>query len=299
MQAKVLRTLITASGPHFIHSDASTRGKTRDRANRGTVAACANQFQDNPVMGGEGFVHHQGWMRPCIQHHNVHPAIVVEIAENRTPAAFGHLERFSALGGNVGVASGAPLKQQVALLVAAAAVVLLDGILQVAGGNEYLPHAIQIEIGPSTPPRSPEAGAGPDARCNCDILEEKIPSDDAEVAVERVDLVLVVRDDDIESAVAVIVPGIRAHGPLFIAILVIGHSRQDADFLESAVATITKEKIFLDVVAHIDIRPAVAIEIRTDDSHGVAFVPADPGGLAHIVKGAVSLVVEEAAPSGA
>src|ERR1039457_1009977 len=115
----------------------------------------------------------------------------------------------------------------------------------------------------------------------------------AVIPVQNVSVVGEVRLEDIQVAVQVIIADSHAHAGLLHAILVQGHAALQADIGESAIAFVAHQETGCGVTSHVDVRPAVVIEIRGHGSHGVTFKLEYPALRAHIGKGAVAVVVVE------
>ena len=97
----------------------------------------------------------------------------------------------------------------------------------------------------------------------------------AEVPEERVRLELVVRHEEIEAAVAVVVAEIGAHPRAGRAVGRHADAGRQRRFLEHAVAFVVVQKIRRRVVGHENIRPPVIVVVADDDAEAVAAVAAD------------------------
>ena len=115
----------------------------------------------------------------------------------------------------------------------------------------------------------------------------------AEIPEERVHLELVIRHEEIQAAVAVVVAEVGAHPGTGLPVDRHGHARGERDLLEDAAAFVVVQKIRRHVVGHENIRPPVIVVIADDDAESVAAVRADAGGLADVSEGAVAVVVIE------
>ena len=99
----------------------------------------------------------------------------------------------------------------------------------------------------------------------------------APVGVEGVDVVGEVGDEEIEVAVAVVVPRVDAHARLGAAVLAVGQTRGGADFAEAESALVAEEEVRLGVVGHVDVGVAVGVEIGEHHPEARQAVPGDPG----------------------
>ena len=76
--------------------------------------------------------------------------------------------------------------------------------------------------------------------------------------------------ENIEPAVAVIIADSHAHSGLLVAILAVGASGEDGDIGERSVVIVAEQNAGLRIHGHINIRPAVVVEIIRDRGNGIA-----------------------------
>jgi hypothetical protein len=290
MEAQVIGTLVTATGADLIDLSLATGGKANDGTDGGPVTDLADEFQDGPMIGVGRLVEHDGGPRAGIGNDDINKAIVSEIAENSAAAALDDVQGTADGPGNVNKPAFALLEEDVALAIGAAVVVLLDGILQMTGSGEYFAFTIVVQVNKSAPPGDQGERTDADTGGGGNILEQEI----AQVAVEGGDLVLVIGDEDVWQAIAIVIGRIGAHGALFVAELIKGHAGQQADFLEGAVAAVTEEIILHDIVTDEDVRPAITVKIRADHPHSITTVTTDAGAFGDIFERAVAPVAVKA-----
>ena len=121
-------------------------------------------------------------------------------------------------------------------------------------------------------------------------LGEQAPT---EIPEERVRLEFVVRHEEVEAAVAVVVAEIGAHpgaGPPVGRDADAGRQRH---LPEHAVAFVVEQEVRRRVVGHEDVRPPVIVVVADDDAEAVAAMTADARLLADVGEGAVAVVAIE------
>ncbi len=119
-----------------------------------------------------------------------------------------------------------------------------------------------------------------------DVLEEAL----AEIAVERVQLLREIRDEDVREAVAVDVAAVHAHAGLRLAVAVEADAGGIGDVDERAVALVLVEEIANHVVGDVDVGVAVAIEITEGDAEALAGGVGNARRLRDVGKRAVAVV---------
>ena len=118
----------------------------------------------------------------------------------------------------------------------------------------------------------------------------------AAVAVERVQLLGEVGDEDVGQAVAVDVAAIDAHAGLRLAVAVEADAGAVRDVGEGAVAVVPVEEIPHHVVGDVDVGVAVAIEVAERDAEALAGGVGDPRRPRDVGERAVAVVAKQAGP---
>ena len=104
---------------------------------------------------------------------------------------------------------------------------------------------------------------------------------------------MAVGDPQIQHSAALKVRKDRTHRRCGFAILPKGRACLVANFLERPVMLVVKQEVFRAVVGHVDVVPAVVVEVCRRHSHGAAHISGDAGLFADIGEGAVTVVVVE------
>ena len=130
----------------------------------------------------------------------------------------------------------------------------------------------------------------PDAAGERPVLAESL----AEVGVQRRGVAGEVRLDDVDGAVAIVVADAHAHAGLRLAVLAVGAARADADVRERAVVVVAIERARVRVVGHVDVGPAVVVEVEGADAETVGAAGArDARLVGDVLERAVAVVVVE------
>ena len=199
-----------------------------------------------------------------VVHDHVHVAVVVEVAERAPPAEVLGEDRRPRPGGDV-LESSVP---QVAiehprLAVLEVEVLLRDLGVHVAVHEEDVgpPVVVEVEEVDAEAEVLPvHAEAGPEAH----LLEGA-----AVVAVECRHLLGEVRADDVQPAVAVEVAHADSHSRQRGSLPVEGAARGNRHLPEGPVLVVAIEEARRGVAGHVDVGPAVVVEIRRRRSHAV------------------------------
>ena len=140
----------------------------------------------------------------------------------------------------------------------------LDFGIDVAGHVHEIGAAVVVEIGHAGGPldmtiQHAEAGGG------CDILEDALPH----VAIERRDVVGEMRLEDVEPPIGVEVADRHTHAGLLGAVLAVGDAALDGRIGEGAIMIVVVQDRCRRITRHVDIDPAVAIEVRRGGGHRI------------------------------
>src|SRR5262249_53415785 len=148
-----------------------------------------------------------------------------------------------------------------------------DGPAQgVAVTDEEVLPAVEVEVDECRPPADVLPANDGDARSRRLEAEERSPPA-IEEAIQTMQLGLVVGHPQGRLSAAVVVPRIDSHAAIDSAVLGAGHSAGHAAFLEADLAlgrAIKVEKLICSIIAHIEVRLAVAVEVDRKHSHPVA-----------------------------
>ena len=90
-------------------------------------------------------------------------------------------------------------------------------------------------------------------------------------------LELVIRDDQVEPAVPVVVAELRPHAGSRLAVPRHGHTRKQADFAEAPSSLVVEQEIRHAVVGHEHIRPAIVVVVADGNTKTIADVLREPG----------------------
>src|SRR5215472_5148693 len=156
------------------------------------------------------------------------------------------------------------------------------------GGEDVLESVI-VEIEKPNSPAGKGAGGDGKARARGDIFESRRATG---VAVERIGVVGQRREDQIGSAVVIVIPEINSHAGHGAALVIQRNSRQQRDFLEFAVAEVVKQKIRHGIIGDEDIGQTVAIVVGNGDPHALSDLIGETGGRGDIGEGTVVVVAE-------
>jgi hypothetical protein len=160
-----------------------------------------------------------------------------------------------------------------------------------AGGEEQVGKAVVVQVHDAGAPAD-VARFHTQARADGDVAEIAL----AVVAVEHVGVAAKMRLEDIQVSVGIEVSKGQAHARLFLPVLAQRHAGFQALLGEGAVAIVVEEQAGRGVARHVNIGPAVAIEIGRHRGQAIARLHGgDAGFLAHVGERAVAVVVVEAA----
>ncbi len=133
-------------------------------------------------------------------------------------------------------------------------------------------------------------GRHPEAGGHGDVLEEA----GAVVLVEGVGLAREVGHEEVEVAVAVVVARVDAHRRLGEAVGIQRAAGEQGLVAEGAVALVEPQLVGRAVVGHVEVDPAVAVEVGGHRAQGLAVDGGQARGRRHVVEGAVAPVPVEA-----
>src|SRR5690349_7236550 len=129
-----------------------------------------------------------------------------------------------------------------------------------AVGHEDVEPAVIIEVKKAHPPTQ-ELRVSPKPRLQHGIVERSIPV----VVVHIRGLVGVIGLNNVEPTIAIVVPHSHSHPALGGAVLVDGTADLASDFFEGSIALVVIEAAGNGIASHIDVRPAVVVEISCTD----------------------------------
>ena len=221
------------------------------------------------------------------------PPVAIDISHRQTARGPRLLKGRASLAGNVLKASVAQVPiQQCLLQVAVAHRRIVDlGIDVPVGQHDILP-AVVVDVYKSDPPPQQLVLAQPHLLRN--IVEEQASL----VLVERGQVSREVRLRDIQKAVAVVIGHRHAHAGLQTAIVVVSHARIHAALFERPVAAIVIQQTGCHVASHIDVRPAIVVEIGSHNAQSISPARFENARLlGDVGKGAVPIVVEQGVPA--
>ncbi len=115
----------------------------------------------------------------------------------------------------------------------------------------------------------------------------------AQVAKKAVCFELVVRDEQIEPAVAVVVAEIRSHTSSRFAITGDRHASQEGDLPELPVAFVVKQEVGHGIVGHEHIGPPIIVVVANGNTEPVSAVLRDASLGTHVGKAALSVIAIE------
>ena len=115
----------------------------------------------------------------------------------------------------------------------------------------------------------------------------------AEIAVQRVQLLREVGDEEVRQTVAVDVAAIDAHAGLRLAVAVEADAGRVGHVDEGAVAVVLVEEVPHHVVGDVDVGVAVAIEIAEGDAEALAGGVGDPRRARDVGERAVAVVAKQ------
>ena len=150
------------------------------------------------------------------------------------------------------------------LLVAGLGLETLDLRVDVAVDEEQVEPAVLVEIEePDAPPEPPRVQA--DAARKRPVLAQPLPV----VGVQRRRVAGEIGLEDVDGPVAIVITDRDAHAGLRFAVLAVGAARRDADVRERAVRVVQIQRAWIRVVGHVQIDPAVVVEIERADAEAV------------------------------
>ena len=200
--------------------------------------------------------------------------------------AFGVVAGAPRRSGHVVEPSAEVTVDHLALLVADFGADLPDLRVDVAVGEEDVEPAVVVEVGKARTPSEP-ARVEPETRLEGLVFTTPLPG----IGVERRGVAGEVGLHDVQPPVAIEVADADAHAGLRLAVLAVRAAGSDADVFERAVVAVAVQRARVGVVGHVDVGPAVVVEVQRDDAEPVR--PAglgDPGAVRHVDERAVALV---------
>ena len=102
------------------------------------------------------------------------------------------------------------------------------------------------------------------------------------------------RLEQIEVAVEIVIAHADAHSGLFLAVFAERHAAHHTLFAKSSVVVVHEKQAGSGIAGHVDIGPAIFVEIRGNHRHSVASSQRrNPGLHAHVRESAVAIVAIE------
>ena len=221
---------------------------------------------------------------------DVDVAVVVEISERAAPRGHWRGDARPGIEGNVVKAAGAQIfVEQLALRVARFRFELLDLGIHVAVANQDVGPAVVVEVEKAAAPAEILRVLA-EAALKRGVLEIRA----AQIAVERRSIAGKIRFDEIEIAVEIVIGGGDAHAGLWLAVGAERAAGFDGDVGEGAVLFVLIERAGGGIVGDVNVRPAVVIEIGSEDTEAKSAVGFQNAGFfADVGERAIAVVVVE------
>ena len=209
-------------------------------------------------------VQHQGAFIQAGDHH-VHAAVAIEIAECRAA-----VERLS--GQNLRLkCTVAPIQKHRIRLPGFSIGREFSVILHVSVGGEKILVPVVIQVENAHAPSAPGQAAGGEPAEQCHLSEHPL----SQVPEDRKRFIRQSGEEEILTAVVIVVPEVRPHGRQGLAILVVSDTHGKPHLPKLAVALVVKQEVRLGVVAHENVQTTVAVVICKCDSHAFPGVSGD------------------------
>ena len=257
----------------------------------------ADEPQTDPVVAAADVVDQQPGLAVVVGHQDVHVAVVVDVAERRAAADLRQLKRGAAARGDVLESPVAQIAEQQLSLVQRKGIVdvsqRLDRLHR-AVDDERVEPAVVVDVEPGRAEAGVRAARRSEPRSRALLLEEARPVVDVEVvAFSRQ-----VRDEQVFVAVVVEIAGVDAHAGLGSPVRAQRRAGQQARVLERAIVLVDPELVRLAVVRHVEIDPAVAVEVGRRDAERRPEIARDARRRRDVGERAVAVVVIEPARLG-
>jgi hypothetical protein len=256
-----------------------------------SVAACADEMQENPMLtvGADVAEELDGLVEAadnCID-----AAGVEDIAEGCAAMRTGNLEAGTGAGTDILKFAVAEIaKDGIGFRVGLGRDGLLDVVHHIRASDEEVFPSIIVEVVSAVAPAGHAVGELAEAAGVVGVDEDAATL----VDVERKALVLDGIMPDVGQAVVVDVAEVRAHAGESIAIGRVGNAGSDGDLFEFFSADIAEEKVGHGVVGDKGIEKAVAIEVSEGNAHAFAEKGVDAGFMRDVGERSVAVIAIEA-----
>ena len=202
VRAQIVLRQVTAARPNLSDLPRAASVDRDSRADAETVASCLLELNGHPVMPRSlPVIQHRGHIIHVADHH-IEIAVVVEIADRESPTRLGDLQ--SGARGLRDVDEPACVVQEELILLAEAFMqrrIVIDIWIDVPIGEEEVETAVQIGVEKRRAPSHAREGWTRQTEGSGQILEQ-VP---VAIVIERVAVVREVGDDEIESAVTIVI----------------------------------------------------------------------------------------------
>ena len=215
----------------------------------------------DPVVGAVVHVAQEPKRPVELADHDVHVAVAVEIAEHGGAVAVRAQEPRPRVLHHLEAAAGPPHHERGLLVVGIHG--NLGGLrIDVAVEHHQVLRTVVVQVHERGRPAEERAAGSTDAELGGAVVEERA----VEVQVERVGVAREVGGEDVGETVRIHVADRDSHGGLRRAVDVGGHAAHHAALLEAersaGYGAVGEEGVRLGVVAHQDVRPAIAVEVH-------------------------------------
>src|ERR1043166_1528524 len=281
---------VAAAAAYFVHLPVFPGGAVNAGAYPGTIRPGADTFHFDPVVLDRRVAAKQ--LRQIIDtvHHHVQVSVVVEIA-HCTAAGRNSLENARPPGHRY--SGGSPIAQVVVQDLALAISVLDRSLghlrIDVPVGHQNVNPAVIIEIQEHhAPPQEPRVLAETGLKGR---IFKKIA---AEIAIKAGRIAGEVGLDNVELAIAVVIACRHAHAGLRLAIGAVRRAGFNRNVREGAVSIVPVQRRRGRIIGHVNVGPAIVVEIRHEHTEtvGPGRFP-DPGLFGDVGESAVTVVVEQ------
>ena len=251
-----------------------------------------DETQPQPVLSRAHSIQQQLCRPLDVAHQQVAVAVVVHVAHCQAAAVLRGDERGSRGGRRVLEQAGAPVAEELLGLRIGkghSGRRLARVAEDQAVDRGQVQAAVVVVVEERRPPAREGLARPGHAAGGAPVLEQPV----AGVHVERGRLRVQVRHEEVRVAVVVRVPRGHAHAAQGVAGGVEGGARHQAVVPERAVALVHPQQLAHLVVGHVDVRPAIAIEVGRHHAQPAAGLGQDAALAAHVLEGAVAAVPEQ------
>ena len=290
MRARVAGGKIASRRRHEAVLAHSVRRAERDpRALAIAGARDAHQPQGDPVPARiRGVIVEHA--RPAVQHaqHDIDIPVVVEVSESRAAAGQRPREDLPRGRGNVLESPVRASREQRRLAIAQARVLGLDRVEHMALRGEDVFPAVEIQVGEADAPARHRRRDGGEPALPRPVGEETA----AFVAVQGVEFLGEVGDQDVRAPIVVVVLEIDAHPREPAAVLVVRDAAPQAAVLEDEAALVAKQLLRLGIVGEHDIDVSVPFQIVEGHAQRLARQRGQAGRFRHVLEPGAAAVRE-------